>query len=86
MVVYKALPVIDYPFMFDGITEDEKSFELKYLNLNYELVAQHKYKPLVQQIIDGDITEVPEEYLSFAPSYIFDNTWRYTIETYLENH
>ena len=81
-------PIIDspYPYLFDGITEDEKCFEHFYLMTHPFLLLEKKYKPLVKQIVDGDIEEVPVENYLFTPSYIKDNNWRYTKETFYEYH
>lgn len=80
------VPAVDYPYRFEGITDDEACFEQAYLMLNIELYAEKKYKPLIQQLLDGDISEIPVEYLEYCLSYARDNTWRYTLETYYQIH
>ncbi|MBQ6873675.1 MAG: hypothetical protein IJO24_05165 [Clostridia bacterium] len=80
------LPVVDYPFLFDGITDDEACFENRYLNLNYELCRDRKYEPLIKQLLEGKIAEIPVEYLKFTPSFLDNENWRYTKETYYKNH
>lgn len=87
-IIKGPLPVVDYPYPyhFDGITDDEKCFEHFYLMLNYDLFAEKKYKPLIRQLLDGDISEVPIEYLKYCLSYARDNTWQYNLETYYQNH
>ena len=50
------------PFFFDGITEDEYIVEQCYYHAWIASKNKIEYKPLRNQLIDGDIQNVPDEY------------------------
>ncbi len=85
-IVTRPLPAVGYPFIFEGITDDEACFENYYLHFNSHLIMEDKYEPLIKQLLDGKIEEIPTEYLKLSPSFINDSNWRYTKETYYQNH
>lgn len=84
--IKSGLPAVDHPYMFDGITEDEKCFEACYLWKNIEKTADRSYKPLIKQLLNGEVDEIPVKYMDFTPSHLKDPSWKYTKETFLENH
>lgn len=55
------------PFYFDGISFDEYLVEQRY---HHSCIARKKmigYKTLREQILDGDIEEIPDEYKVSLP-------------------
>ena len=56
------------PFFFEGITQDEYLTENTYF---LEVIANsvgkaYDYKSLRQQLLDGEITEIPKKYKRFC--------------------
>ena len=84
--IKKTIGAVEHPYWFHEITEDEESFEQYYLWQNIELVFERKYEPLIKQLLNNRIQEIPIEYLILAPSYIKNSRWRYTKETFINNH
>lgn len=80
------LPAVDYPYVFDGITEDEKCFEACYLWKNIEKTADKSYKPIIKQLLNREVNEIPVEYMDFTPSFLKDSKWRYTKDTFEKMH
>ena len=55
------------PFYFDGITYDEYFVEWCYHSACIACQKMVGYKPLREQLIDGDITFIPDEYKKLCP-------------------
>jgi len=55
------------PFYFDGITYDEYIVERCYHGMCIVKKKMIGYKPLREQILDGDIQSIPDEYKVSLP-------------------
>ena len=57
------------PFYFDGITFDEFFIEMFYYDYHHAILVPKyiKYKSVRKQLMDGDISEIPDEYKYHLP-------------------
>jgi len=59
--------LFEKPFFYEGITYDEYFVEQCYLHACIARQDMIGYKPLREQLIDGDIQSVPDEYKISCP-------------------